>query len=158
MSRPLGYFLSWGTYGTRLHGDPRGTVDRTNTTHGDPVLGPDEERWEDERGQMKFPPVVLTREQRLFAEDLIPTICERGLWTYCTCAVAPDHVHVILTSEHEPKTIRRILKRWLGQSMSERWPLAEGATWWAECGSIKWLVDAAYFENATGYVSRQRTK
>ena len=126
MSRPLGYFLSWGTYGTRLHGDPRGTVDRTNTTRGDPVLGPDEERWEHERGQMKFPPVVLMREQRLFAEELIPTICERGLWTYHTCAVAPDHVHVVLTSEHEPRTIRRILKRWLGQSMSERWPLAEG--------------------------------
>ena len=158
MSRPLGYFLSWGTYGTRLHGDPRGTVDRTNTTHRDPVLGPDEERWEHERGQMKFPPVILTREKRLFAEELIPTICERGLWTYHTCAVAPDHVHVILTSEHEPKTIRRILKRWLGQSMSERWPPAEGATWWAECGSIKWLIDVSYFENATDYVSRQRTR
>jgi REP element-mobilizing transposase RayT len=123
MSRPLGYFLSWGTYGTRLHGDPRGTVDRSSTDRGDPVLG----------------------------------ICERGLWKYHTCAAAPDHVHVILTSEHEPKTIRRILKRWLGQSMSERWPLAEGATWWAECGSIKWLIDAPYFANATGYVTRQRT-
>ena len=158
MSRPLGYFLSWGTYGTRLHGDPRGTVDRSNTDRGDPVLGPDEERWEYERGKMRFPPVVLTREQRLFAESIIPEICQRGSWKYHTCAAAPDHVHVILTSEHEPKTIRRILKRWLGQSMSERWALAEGATWWAESGSIKWLIDAPYFANATGYVSRQRTR
>lgn len=141
MSRPLGYFLSWGTYGTRLHGDPRGTVDRTETGHRDPILGPHEERWEYERGKMNFPPVILTREHRLFAESAIPEICERGMWKYQTCAVAPDHVHVILTSEHEPKTIRRILKRWLGQSLSEKWPLDEGATWWAECGSIKWLVD-----------------
>lgn len=158
MSRPLGYFLSWGTYGTRLHGDPRGTVDRTNTERGDPVLGPDQERWEYERAKMRFSPVVLTREQRLFAESKIPEICERGFWKYHTSAAAPDHVHVILTSEQEPKTIRRIIKRWLGQSMSGNWPLEQGATWWAECGSIKWLIDAPYFANATGYVTRQRTR
>lgn len=158
MSRPLGYFLSWGTYGTRLHGDPRGTVDRTETGHRDPILGPDEQRWEYEREMMRFAPVILTRERRLFAESTIPEICERGLWTYHTCAVAPDHVHVILTSDHEPKTIRRIIKRWLGQSLSERWPPDAGATWWAECGSVKWLVDPSYFENACGHVSRQRTR
>lgn len=107
---------------------------------------------------MKFAPVILTREQCLVAESAIPEICERGLWKYHTGAAAPDHVHVILTSEHEPKTIRRILKRWLGQFLSEKWPLKDGATWWAECGSIKWLVDPAYFENACGYVSRQRMR
>jgi len=158
MSRPLGYFLSWGSYGTRLHGDPRGTVDRNNTQHGDPVLGPDEERWEYERGKMRFSPVVLTRDQRLFAECTVPKVCERGLWKYHTCAAAPDHIHVILPSEHEPKTIRRILKRWLGQAMSERWPLEDGATWWAECGSIKWLIDVPYFANATSNVTRQCTR
>ncbi|MCH8164939.1 MAG: hypothetical protein IH889_04955 [Planctomycetes bacterium] len=26
---PLAYHITFGTYGTRLHGDPRGTVDRT---------------------------------------------------------------------------------------------------------------------------------
>ena len=158
MSRPFGYFLSWGTYGTRLHGDARGTVDRARAQHTDPVLGPDEERWEYEKGMMKFPPVILTREQRLFAESTIPQLCERGFWTHHTCAVAPDHVHVILTSEQEPKTIRRILKRWLGQALSERWPLADNATWWAECGSIKWLLDQSYFDNASRYVARQTTK
>ena len=158
MSRPLGYFLSWGTYGTRLHGDPRGTVDRANNDREDPVLGPDEERWEYERGKMKFSPVILTREQCLFAESTIPANCERGVWKYHTCAAAPDHVHVILASEHEPKTIRRILKRRLGQAMSEKWHLDAGATWWAECGSIKWLIDSSYFSNAIGYVSRQRTR
>lgn len=158
MSRPLGYFLSWATYGTRLHGDPRGTVDRTQTGHRDPILGPDKERWEYEQEKMNFPPVILTREQRLFAESGIPRIWERGLWKYDTCAVAPDHVQVILTSAHQPKAIRRILKRWLGQYLSEKWPLDEGATWWAECGSIKWLIDPAYFQNACGYVSRQRTR
>jgi REP element-mobilizing transposase RayT len=157
MPRPLGYFLSWGTYGTRLHGDPRGTVDRTHNQRGDPVLGFDAERWEFEKGRLRFPPVVLSRHQQLFAEELIPSICERGRWTYHTCACAPDHVHVILASPFDPGTIRRLIKRWLGQELSERWTLPQGATWWAEDGSIRWLCDERYFENAIDYVSRQRT-
>src|SRR5690348_9021923 len=108
MPRPLGYFLSWGTYGTRLHGDPRGTVDRQHNQHGDPVLGFDSERWELEKGRLKFPPVVLTREQRALGEEIIPRVCDRGGWTYQTCAAAPDHVHVVLTSPFDPSTIRRL--------------------------------------------------
>jgi hypothetical protein len=37
--RPLAYHITWGTYGTRLHGDKRGTVDRENNAFGTPVLG-----------------------------------------------------------------------------------------------------------------------
>ena len=37
------------SYGTRLHGDARRTVDRTHDQYGDPVLGYDEHRWERER-------------------------------------------------------------------------------------------------------------
>jgi REP element-mobilizing transposase RayT len=133
-------------------------VDRLNNTYGDPVLGPDEERWEYEREMMKFPPIALTREQCLDAQEAIPQICQRGRWNFHTCSAAPDHIHVILYSQHEPKAIRRMLKRWLGQSMSEKWPLQEGATWWAESGSIKWLTAKSYFDNAFGCVSRQRRR
>jgi REP element-mobilizing transposase RayT len=157
MPRPLGYFLSWGTYGTRLHGDRRGTVDREQNEYGDPVLGFDADRWEREKGRLKFPPVVLSREQRRFAEEMIPHVCTQGSWTYHTCAAAPDHVHVVLTSTFDPSTIRRLMKRWLGQELSNQWPQARGATWWAEDGSIRWLVDESYFQNAIDYVSRQRT-
>src|SRR5688500_18791040 len=40
----LAYHITWGTYGTRLHGDPRKTVDRLHNQYGDPVLGYDEHR------------------------------------------------------------------------------------------------------------------
>ena len=67
-------------------------------------------------------------------------------------------MHQVLTSEHDPETIRRLLKRWLGQALSERWPRGENEspTWWAECGSIKWIGDPSYLKNATDYVSGQR--
>jgi len=50
-----------------------------------------------------------------------------------------------------------LIKRWLGQELSEKWTLPQGATWWAEDGSIRWLFEERYFGNAIDYVARQRT-
>ncbi len=152
----LAYHITFGTYGTRLHGDPRGMVGRQHNTPGTPVLGYDGHRWEQEKNNLRFPPVRLTREQMRFVENRIPTLCTRGYWTFKTCAAGPDHVHTILTSDQNPETIRRILKRWLGQELSVEWTLPSGATWWAECGSIKWIGDERYLHNAIDYVTRQR--
>ena len=159
------YHITWGTYGTRLHGDPRGTVDRKHNAYDTPVLGFDQHRWEREKSNLKFPPVTFTRPQMVLVESLLPTICARGGWTHRTGAAGPDHVHEILTSPHDPETIRRLFKRWLGQELSRvltREPgcpqPGTGATWWAECGSIRWIFeeDGPYYDNAIAYVTRQR--
>ena len=80
-------------------------------------------------------------------------------------ACGPDHVHEILFSRNDPETIRRLFKRWLGQTLFARFKgepgcpqPGTGATWWAECGSIRWIFeeDGSYHENATAYVTRQR--
>src|SRR5215213_5254064 len=156
MRRPLAYHITWGTYGTRLHGDARGTVDREHNEFGTPVLGPDSERQREERGRLKFPPITLERDERLSIEATLPSICERGQWTYVEGAAGPDHVHVILSSPFNPETIRILLKRWIGQALSKLRPLPDGATWWAEDGSIRWIDNARYYENAVRYVHCQR--
>jgi REP element-mobilizing transposase RayT len=155
----LAFHITWGTYGTRLHGDSRKTVDRQHNQYGEPVVGFDEHRWQKEIGLLKFPPVIFEPAQMVLVESLLPEICERGGWKHIAGAAGPDHVHEILASPNDPKTIRRLLKRWLGQTMCERLgDLSPGATWWAECGSIRWIFaeDGTYFDTAVGYVNRQR--
>jgi hypothetical protein len=123
------------------------------------VLGYDEHRWEREKALLKFPPVLFTRPQMVIVESLLPGICARGGWKHITGAVGPDHVHEVLFSRNDPETIRRLFKRWLGQELHRALhPLPDGATWWAECGSIRWIFeeDESYCDNATGYVTRQR--
>lgn len=155
--RPLAYHITWGTYGTRLHGDRRGTVDRIHNQFKAPIVNFEPERWEEEVSNLKFPPVRLTREQRLCAESLIPAICVRGHWEYLACAAAPDHIHLLLKSTFDPQVIRKLSKRWLGQELSKSWTPNEDKFWWSECGSIKWIGESSYLDNATYYVFRQRT-
>jgi hypothetical protein len=116
----LAYHLTWGTYGTRLLGDPRKTVDRLHNQYGDPVLGYDEHRWEREKALLKYPPVLFSRSQMITIESLLPDICKRGRWDHITGAAGPDHVHELLFSRNDPETIRRLFKRWLGQKMTVR--------------------------------------
>jgi len=107
---------------------------------------------------MKFPPRYLTLEQRLFIEAGLPDICERGGWQYRFCAAGVDHVHLlcdIIPDVHGEK-VRRLVKRWLGQALSERWPLPKGATWWAEEGSNIAIHDEKYLNNCFAYVFNQR--
>ena len=75
MSRPLAYHITWGTYGTRLHGDARGTVDREHNEFGTPVLGRDPQRRREELERLKFPPIKLELDQRLFIQSILPSIC-----------------------------------------------------------------------------------
>lgn len=158
------WHITFGTYATRLHDDPRPTVDRRHNKINTPFPPPDPERQQ----RPVDPPLLLTRAQRHHIEALIPQLCTRGNWIYRTCAapcepgrVGPgnaDHIHVLLDApkNKQPKDIRKWLKRWLSQSLTKTFgPPAK--RWWAEGGSTKPVKDPEYRTNATNYINRQRT-
>jgi REP element-mobilizing transposase RayT len=153
---PIAYHITFSTHGSRLHGDPRGTVDRRHNQPGEPFLDADPRRSSRERSRMRTAPVVLTRDQRTFIEDACPGICERGGWTYHVAAAGPDHVHVLLSAAAEGKGVRRILKRWLTEALSSRWRIP-ATGWWTECGSVKWIWKRERFNHTLDYIGRQRT-
>jgi len=153
---PIAYHITFGTYGTRLHGDDRGTIDRKMNKPGEPIVGSNPDWWESERDRLNFPPVQLNAEQMRFAESTLPSICARGGWTLHTCAAAPDHLHVVLSTRSDGAAVRKWMKRWLGEAMSEHWPLPGQSAWWAEGGSVRWVWTQEYFDDVKAYVHRQR--
>jgi REP element-mobilizing transposase RayT len=153
---PLAYHITFGTYGTRPHGDERGTVDRAMNRPGDPIIGKDE-AWERmELNKLRFPPRVFTHEQMVVVESLVEAVCARGGWTPHTWASGPDHVHAVLGASAEGDAVRKWFKRWLGQSLAARYPLRAGETFWADGGSVKWVWTDDYLARAVDYVRRQR--
>ena len=154
---PQAYHITFGTYGTRLHGDERGTVHRSMNEPGDPIIGKCDQWERMEARLLSHSAVELTTEQRLLIERVVPSICTRGGWTFVTCAAREDHVHTVLRASADGKAVRRWLKRWLGQELSGCWTIAPGATWWAECGSVKWVWTDDYLQNVFDYGEAQRT-
>jgi REP element-mobilizing transposase RayT len=153
------WHITFGTYGTRLHGGERPTVDKRHNQLSEDFVPPRIEREDSARDRMRFPPRFLTSEQRKFTEIELPLICDRGGWDYRVCSAGTDHVHLLcdVPRDVHGEKVRRLVKRWLGQLLSERWPLPDGASWWAEEGSNKAIRDEAYLNNAFGYIARQRS-
>lgn len=153
------WHITWGTYGTRLHGDVRPTVDKQHNQRGEAFVRKDVQRKRAVVLSLNFPPRYLTTDQCVFIEDELPGICLRGGWDIRVCSAAADHIHLlcdVVTVVHGEK-VRRLAKRWLGELLSANWLLQEGATWWAEEGSNIAVHDENYLNNAYGYIYRQRT-
>ena len=153
------WHITWGTYGTRLHGSHRATVDRDHNSRGTPYLQQDSLRERTERSILNFPEKRLTEEQGTLIEEVTPSICARGGWDYRICAAETDHVHVLCDAQREihGEKVRRLLKRWVGQALSVKSPLEAKETWWAEEGSNIAVKDEAYLNNVYNYILRQRT-
>ena len=114
------YHITFGTYGTRLHGGVAPTVALPQNHYGEEFIKTDSDLWAMKRAKMNEIPCVLSLEQRLFAEEEILPICERGKWNHHISAVQEDHVHVLLSAEADSKAVRKWLKTWLTQSLNDR--------------------------------------
>lgn len=153
------WHITFGTYGTRLHGEARPTVEREHNHPGEPFVKEDPVRARAERDRMVRDPVIFNAGQCEHIERVLPDICSRGRWTYRIAAAPPegDHVHILLASDPERhgKQIRRWLKQWLTESLNAHWP--RDTRWWAHGGSGKPVKDPSYLRNVTRYIARQRT-
>jgi len=152
------WHITFDTYGRCLHGGERPTVDKGHNQPGQAFLSVDPVRVQTARRLMRFTPVRFSLEQRRLIQEALPEISVRGGWGLRACAAGDDHVHVLLdiAPQVHGEKVRRVIKRWLGEALSERWPLPQGATWWAEEGSNKPVKDADYLRNVYEYVVRQR--
>src|SRR5256885_16885621 len=61
---PLGYLITFRAYGTWLHGDAHGAVDRHHHMFGSPMLAASPRRKQIEKGLLKQPPVKFGRRER----------------------------------------------------------------------------------------------
>lgn len=152
---PLGYLLTWTTYGTWLPGDNRGWVQKG--TLG--IQNPDPQREAQARAAMAEPAVVLTDDQRTLAEDTIRDHCRIRGWTLHAVNARTNHVHVVVTAERDPEEIMDQFKAWCSRKLSDQAGLTKAVAkkagrrhWFTEYGDKKRLEDEDALQNAIRYV------
>lgn len=93
---PIAYFISFRTYGTWLHGDERGSIDRFNNVYGAPYIEPNPDWLKYNREELKSPPFVLSAKARKIVEVVIKGVCEhRGCLLYAL-NVRTNHAHSVV--------------------------------------------------------------
>src|SRR5438105_147079 len=77
---PVAYLITFRGYGTWLHGDGRGSVDRSHNRYGTPMLPSNAQRRKYEQGLLTHAPVNLNARQRAAVERGIRETCTLRKW------------------------------------------------------------------------------
>jgi REP element-mobilizing transposase RayT len=136
---PLAYFITFSTYGTRLHGDARGSVDRRGNRPGTRTSSYDERRWEAERAALKTPPVELGARQREAVATAIHGVARHRDWTVHALNVRTNHVHVVVSAPVEPEPVMDTFKRWATRRLRDGGLVAPIGDVWSRHGSTRWV-------------------
>lgn len=146
------YFITFSTYGARLHGDERGSVDRHSSGAAAPMLPPHAGREHTAREAMKAPPVTLDRHERDVVDEAIGHVCARRGWNLHALNIRTNHVHSVVSAEQRPEDVMTAMKAWGTRFLAERGLRQHGARIWAVHGSTRWIKTEASLEAAVNYV------
>jgi len=139
MNTPLAYFLTFTCYGTWLHGDEGGSVDREHNTPETPVLPPDSSRCARERDDLAQPPYLLDGARRQVTLHALCEIARRKGWMLHAAHVRSNHVHLVVTAEGTPERILNDFKTAVSRHLNKVFPAERDRTRWTRHGSTRYL-------------------
>ena len=161
MAPPLAYFLTWTTYGTRLHGDPRGTVDREHNRVGEPPLAPDPLRRQRMYEKLSQPPFMLCARAQGAVQDVIRRHTELRGWRLRALATPVNHVHVVVDCRlpgeavtKDPELVMEEYKSWGTRELRRLGLVGPDRRVWTDHGSTEWVNDDEGLHMAIDYVTR----
>jgi REP element-mobilizing transposase RayT len=150
---PLAVFFTFRCYGTWLHGDERGAVDRHNNIYKNPRI-PANDSWKKfNETQLKHPPVKLNASRRKSVEKAVRDTCEKRRWALLAINVRTNHVHAVISIGAKSSEAALIALK-----ANATRQLREDRLWdhehapWAEKGSRRKLWNEKSIWEATNYV------
>jgi REP element-mobilizing transposase RayT len=146
------YLITFSTYGSWLHGDERGSVNRWRNRPGvDPVpANPGLRRAEERR--LLSEPQRTTPHRRAVIERAIHERCTVAEWHLHALNVRTNHVHAVLSANSRPEPVMTSLKAWATRAMREARLLGESEKIWTRHGSTRYLWKQSDIDDACRYV------
>lgn len=149
---PLAYFVTVRTYGTWLHGDEKGAVDRENNQYGAELVEVSEAKRRSEEGRLKHPPTVLTAEGAAVVEKTIREVCAHRGWKLFEVAARTNHFHAIVGARVTGERVMNDLKAWGTRRLREGGFVGATQEVWVQHGSTPHLYTEGELMAAIEYV------
>jgi REP element-mobilizing transposase RayT len=149
---PLAYFISFRTYGTWLHGDKRGSIDRFHNQYRSPYIPPNEQWRRHNEQQLRAKPLILGASQRKSIEAAIRDTCDCRNWWLRAINVRTNHVHTVVTADRKPELVLNAFKANATRQLRQDslWPNPFSP--WADKGSKRRLWNEQSVARAIDYV------
>jgi REP element-mobilizing transposase RayT len=149
----VAHFLTWTTYGTRVHGDERGTVDDKHNKPGTGLLLPDPSREARVAVSMAEPPFVMDLEMRQVVEETIQDHAKFRAWRIDALNVRSNHVHIVVVApDYKPEIVVAQFKSWSTRRLREGGLIGDRRRVWTKMASTRYLNSEASRLAAIDYV------
>jgi REP element-mobilizing transposase RayT len=152
-TQPLAYLITFRCYGTWIHGDERGSVDRGRYhVYGTPDMPANRKLCEDEQTELKRPAIVLNRAQRVVVERAIREVCQHREYVLLAVNARTNHVHSVVTAASKPEHVMNSFKAYATRQLREAGLLGKDIKPWARHGSTPYSWTEEQVQRAIDYV------
>ena len=142
---PLGYLISFRCYGTWLHGDERGSVNRKQNRYGTPRLPPNPKA---ETKLLKHRPVKLNAQRRRVVENAIREVCQHRKYSLWAFNIRTNHVHTVVSAAVKPEPILQAFQAYATRALRRERLLPLDVKPWSRHGSTPYLWKERHVERA----------
>ncbi|MDQ3667077.1 MAG: transposase [Acidobacteriota bacterium] len=149
---PLAYLITFRSYGTWLHGDERGSVDRFHNVYGTRRLPANRQREQYEQRLLALRPVKLNPGKRAAVEKGIRETCAIRKWLLLAFNIRTNHVHAVVSANSPAWLVLNALKANATRSLREAGCWRNERSPWARRGSKRRLWTEKQVADAIAYV------
>jgi REP element-mobilizing transposase RayT len=150
---PLAYLITFRCYGTWVHGDNRGSMDRKHNVYGTPKIAPNKSLQSSDLKQLKHPPVTLDARKRSIVEQAVKDVCEHRQHILRVMSVRTNHAHVVVTAAREPESILEAFKSYSTRALRIAKVISQTLKPWIRHGSTVYLWKERDVAKAIEYVA-----
>lgn len=152
-SYPLAYPITFRCYGTWVHGDVRGSMDRQeHNVYGAPRIPPNKQLELAEADSLKYPPSILDAAQRAAVEAAIRDVCEYRRFRLDAVNVRTNHIHAVVAAGCRPEGVMNAFKSYATRRLRDLGLISPGSKPWARHGSTRYLWKPHHVVEAIDYV------
>jgi REP element-mobilizing transposase RayT len=150
MASPQAYFITFTCYGSHLHGDESGSVDRYHNIFGAPRLEPNAARLDATKKLMEQAPYILEAPGRRTVLEAIQEVCAHRAWMLIAAHVRTTHVHVVVEADSPPEHVMHDFKFYATRRLNQlQGPRSKR---WTRHGSTRYLWKDEDVAGAVEYV------
>lgn len=152
-SQPRGYLITIRCYGTWLHGDERGSMDRRNYNKFGGQKRPANRHLElSDAGYLKNPAFSFDAIRRKHVEAAIREVCVTRVIKLVAINVRTNHVHIVVATNRLPEPIMNSFKSYATRRLKQEGFVGPEEKVWARHGSTRYLWTKEHIGAAVEYV------
>ena len=139
-------------YGTWLHGDHRGSMDRDHNLYRTARIASNSPFENSDRQQLKHPPISLNARQRATVKKAVRTVCEHRRYVLRCINVRTNHAHSVVTAMCKPEPVLDAFKSYSTRELRRAGLIGMNQKPWARHGSTIYLWKEKDVAKAIEYV------